>query len=184
MFDQLSNVRQLYPQCLAFVIDKATSKSVHTTRFAAADPLTNFVTFSRDTETTNKFRYDRWNRSVTGDIEPRTPVFTISRSILVPVSLICMLFMNWALTVGTLHITLVVLVREMRVNDVVLVLPIAVVVTVPTLRALFVGRSPFSILLGAIMFNIIVNFLSIGSLSPSQTLLDSFYKFYLLHYTH
>lgn len=69
------------------------------------------------------------------------------------------LLVNWAMTVGTLYITLVVLVRKERINDAVLGLPITVVVTIHTIRALFVGAPPFGIFLGAIMCNDVVKFL-------------------------
>ena len=66
-------------------------------------------------------------------------MLTISRSVLARTFTICMLFMNWALTVGTLYITLVVLVRKEKMNDAVLALPIAVVLTIPAIRAPFIG---------------------------------------------
>lgn len=136
-----------------FVIDKATNESVHITRFAAADPLNNFVTFSRDTETTNKFAYDPGNGTVTMDVESRALVLTISRSVLARTFTICMQLVNWALTVGTLYITLVVLVRKEKVNDAVLALPITVVLTMPAIRALFIGTPPFGILIGMVTCN-------------------------------
>lgn len=42
----------------ALVVDKATNESVHITRFAAADLLTNFVTLLRDEGTANRFKHD------------------------------------------------------------------------------------------------------------------------------
>ena len=137
-----------------FVIDKATNKSVYITRFAAADPLNNFVTFSRDVETTNKFAYETANGTVIVDIESRAVVVTISRSTLSRSFTMCMLLMNWALTVGTLYITLVMIVRREKMSDAVLALPITVVLTIPAIRALFVGSPPFGILLGAITCNL------------------------------
>ena len=67
LFDQqlMAQFDDYILNAFVFVIDNATNKSVHITRFAAADPLNNFVTFSRDTETTNKFTYDPGNGTVT-----------------------------------------------------------------------------------------------------------------------
>jgi len=133
-----------------FVIDKATNESVHITRFAAADPLNNFVTFSRDTETTNKFTYETGNGTVTVDVESRALLVTISRSVLARSFTMCMLLVNWALTVGTVYITLVLLIRREKMSEAVLALPITVVLTIPAIRNLFVGSPPFGILLGTI----------------------------------
>lgn len=154
-----TQVRHLFDQQLAapfddyvlnafvFVIDKATNQSMHIIRFAAADPLSNFVTFSRDTETTNRFVYDPGNGTVMVDVESRALTLAISRSILAQAFTMCMLLVNWALTVGTLYMTLVVLVRKEKMNDAVLALPITMVLTIPVIRALFIGTPPFGILL-------------------------------------
>ena len=48
-----------------FVVGKATNESVHITRFATADPLNNFVTVSRDTETVKELTYAIENGTVT-----------------------------------------------------------------------------------------------------------------------
>ena len=163
-----TRVRHLFDQQMAapfddyvlnafvFVIDKATNKSVHITWFAAADPLNNFVTFSRDAETTNKFTYETGNGTVTVDVESRALVVTISRSVLARSFTMCMLLVNWALTVGTVYVTLVMLVRREKMSDAVLSLPITVVLTIPAIRALFVGSPPFGILLGTIICDIFV----------------------------
>ena len=142
-----------------FVIDKATNRPVHITRFAAADPLNNFVTFSRDTETTNRFADYSRNETFTGEVESRALVLTIRRSILAQAFTMCMLLVNWALTVGTLYTTLVFLVRKEKMSDsTVLALPITVVLTIPAIRALFVGAPPFGILLGTIACGLFVCF--------------------------
>ena len=143
-----------------FVIDKATNTSVHITRFTAADPLNNFVTFARDTETTNKFTYETGNGTVTVDVESRALVVTVSRSVLAQAFTMCMMLVNWALTVGTVYITLVMLVRREKMSDAVLALPITVVLTIPAIRALFVGSPPFGILLGTTARNSIIRSVS------------------------
>lgn len=131
-----------------FAIDKATNESVHITRFATADPLNNFVTFSRDTETTNEFTYETGNGTVTIQAESRALEVRIHRSILAQAFTMCMLLVNWALTVGSLYITLVMLVKRERMSEAVLALPITVVLTIPAIRSLFIGSPPFGILLG------------------------------------
>ena len=65
-----------------FVLDQATNEPVHITRFAAADPLSNFVTFSRDTETVNKFTYDTGHGTVIAQVESRALDLRVHRSVL------------------------------------------------------------------------------------------------------
>lgn len=135
-----------------FVIDKATNESVHITRFAAADPLNNFITFSRDTDTVNEFTYETGNGTVTVQVESRALEIRVHRSVLAQAFTMCMLLVNWALTIGSLYITLVMLVKE-KMSEAVLALPITVVLTIPVIRSLFIGSPPFGILLGTLGSN-------------------------------
>ena len=107
---------------------------------------------------TSKFTYDTGNGTVTVDVESRALVLTVSRSVLAQAFTVCLLLVNWALTVGTLYILLAVLMRKEKMKDAVLALPITVMLTIPTIRALFVGAPPFGILLSVMMCNIIVCF--------------------------
>ena len=134
----------------AFAIDKATNESVHITRFTAADPLNNFITFARDTETVNEFTYETGNGEVTIQVESRALEVRVHRSVLAQAFTMCMLLVNWALTIGSLYITLVMLVRREKMSEAVLALPITVVLTIPVIRSLFIGSPPFGILLGAL----------------------------------
>jgi len=60
----------------------------------------------------------------------------------------CSWIVNWALSAGTMYITLAIIVDTQKVTDVVLALPITVILTVLAIRALYVGEPPFGILLG------------------------------------
>ena len=135
----------------AFAIDKATNQSVHITRFATADPLDNFVTVSRDTDTVNEFTYKTANgTAVTIQAESRALEVHVRRSVLARAFTMCMLLVNWALTIGSLYVTLVMLVRRERMSEAVLALPITMVLTIPAIRSLFIGSPPFGILLGTL----------------------------------
>ena len=138
----------------AFVIDKATNQSVHITRFSTADPLNNFVTLAHDMDTVNAFTYETGNgTSVTIQAESRALEVVVHRSILAQAFTMCMLLVNWALTIGSIYITLVMLVKRERMSEAVLALPITVVITIPAIRALFIGSPPFGILLGTFRSN-------------------------------
>ena len=80
-----------------FVTDKATNEFLYTTRLAATDPLNNFVTFSRDTEATDKFTYDTGNGTVAVDVESRAFVLTISRPVPAQAFRVCLLLVNLAI---------------------------------------------------------------------------------------
>jgi len=131
-----------------FVIDTATNRSVPIIKFAAADPLNNFVTHFTDSPTTNKFTYDAGAGPVTVDVESRALELDIRRSVLSRAFTMCLWIVNWALTAGTLYITLVILVDTKKMSDGVFALPITVVLTIPVIRGLYVGTPPFGILLG------------------------------------
>jgi hypothetical protein len=58
----------------------------------------------------------------------------------------CMWIVNWALTAGTVYITLEILTDTEKMSDGVLAFPITMILTIPAIRALYVGTPP--ILLG------------------------------------
>lgn len=132
----------------AFVIDTATNQSVPITKFAIADPLNNFVTYSIDSPTTSKFTYDAGQGPITIDVESRAVELDIRRGVLSKTFTMCMWIVNWALTAGTIYTTLVTLIDARKMSDAVLALPITVILTIPAIRALYVGAPPFGILLG------------------------------------
>ena len=155
-----TNSRHLFDQQLAapfdtyvlnafiFVIDPTTNRSVPITKFAVADPLSNFVTHFTDSPTASKFTYDAGDGPVTTDVESRALELDIRRSVISRAFTMCMWIVNWALTAGTVYITLVILVDTQKMSDAVLALPITVILTVPAIRELYVGEPPFGVMLG------------------------------------
>ena len=131
-----------------FVIDTATNRSVTITKFATADPLNHFITHSTDTPTTSQFTFNGAQGPVTIDVESRSLELDIRRSRRSKGFTMCMWILNWALTAGTVYITLVILVNTEKMSDGVLALPITMILTIPTIRELYVGAPPFGILLG------------------------------------
>jgi hypothetical protein len=63
-----------------FVIDAATNRSVPIIRFAAAGPLSSFITRFTDAPTTSKVTYDAGEGPVTIDVESRALELDIRRS--------------------------------------------------------------------------------------------------------
>jgi len=135
-----------------FVIDPTTNRSVPIIKFATADPLNNFVTHSTDSPTTSKFTYDAGEGPVTIDVESRALELDIRRSVLSRAFTMWMWIINWALTAGTMYITLVVFASTQRMTDAVLALPVTVILTLPAIRGLYVGEPPFGIMLDVVGF--------------------------------
>jgi hypothetical protein len=135
---------------LVFVVEKTTNKSVPITGLAVGDPLNNFITSSVDTETKSNYTYDSGTGPTTVVVESRVLKATVERSMLAKAFTMCMLTVNWALTAGSVYITLVVANKRVthRVTDAVPLVPVTVILTIPAIRALYVGSPPFGIFLG------------------------------------
>jgi len=59
--------------------------------------------------------------------------------------------LNWALTVLVVYITVAVMVsRKKEAGEGVLLIPLTIILTIPALRAMFVGSPPFGILLDVV----------------------------------
>ena len=120
------------------VIDKATNKSLPIIAFEVTDLANYFVISSSDSSTTGGVLDDSgwmW--------------FEAKRSIFARAFTMCMFLINWALTMGSVYITiLVVALRKEKIDAAFLLLPVTIVLTVPTLRGLYVGSPPFGVYIG------------------------------------
>lgn len=133
---------------LAFVIEKATNKSVPIITFAAGEGPDNFVVSSIRAQTKNNYAYDSGTGPTTVEVGSSMIVMTVKRSQLARAFTVCLLLINTALTIGSAYITLLVVFRRGGMNDTVLLLPVTIVLTVPALRGLYVGSPPFGIYIG------------------------------------
>ena len=133
---------------LAFVIEKATNESVPIILFAACGGPNDFVFTSVETKTTSNYIYDSGMGPTTVEVDSSVIEISAKRSQLARAFTICLLLVNWALAIGSTYVTLVVVVRKERVHEGVLLLPVTLVLTIPTLRGLYVGSPPFGIYLG------------------------------------
>lgn len=134
---------------LAFVVEKATNKSVPIVTFAAGDPGPgDFTTTSVMHPTLNKFTYDIGGGPTTVDINSTTIITTVRHSNRARALTISMFAINWILTICSVAIALIVLRRRGGVKDGVALLPVTVILSIPTIRSLYVGPAPFGIYLG------------------------------------
>ena len=131
-----------------FVIEKATNKSVPVVAFAAGDGPENFVVSSVSEPTKSNFTYDSGTGRTTVEVESSVVWVEARRSQLSQAFTLCLFIVNWALTVGSVYITLLALVGTAKMDPAVLLLPVTLVLTIPTLRSLYVGSPPFGIFIG------------------------------------
>ena len=129
---------------IASVIEKATNKSMPIIEFAACEGSDNFVMSSFSELMVSE------NDTGSGVVKTYPGLIEIvaRRSRLAQAFTMCLLLINWALALGSTYVTVVVVVRRDKVHEGVLLLPVTIILTIPTLRGLFVGSPPFGIYLG------------------------------------
>jgi len=130
-----------------FVINKGTNESVPIVTFAAGEVADNFLLTSKELRTMNNFTYDSGTEQKSVNVESRVIRIEAKRSQLAKAFTICLLLINWALAIVSIHITLLVL-QKKKVATAILALPVTIVITIPTLRGLYVGSPPFGIYIG------------------------------------
>ena len=132
----------------AFVIEKATNKSVPIVAFAASEGPNNFIVYSTSGHTKSRFTYDSGTGPTTLLVDSSVVSVQVKRSPITRAFTLCLLVVNWALTVGSVYITLLALVGTGKKDPAVVLLPVTLVLTIPTLRGLYVGSPPFGVYIG------------------------------------
>ena len=133
----------------AFVIEKATNRSVPIVTFLTGEAPNNFVISSVETmRTRSNYTYDSGEGPVTVEVESSVIDIEVKRSQLARAFTLCLFIVNWALTVGSTYVTLLAVFREGEMNEAVLLFPVTIVLTIPALRSLYVGSPPFGIIIG------------------------------------
>ena len=131
-----------------FALEKTHKKSVPIVAFTAGEAADNFVLSSNVTHTNDGFTYDPTTSRVVAAVESTMIQIVAKRSKFAQAFTLCLLLVNWALTIGSIYITLLVIIRGEKMDAAVLVLPVTIVLTIPTLRGLYVGSPPFGVYIG------------------------------------
>jgi len=133
-----------------FVVEKATNSSIPIVKFAVGDSPDNFfVSSTEDREVLmSPFIYDPGTGPTEISAQSSVIDILVKKSQFAQALTICMFIINWALTVGSVYITLVVTFRKEGGSDAILLLPVTIILTIPTLRNLYVGSPPFGVLIG------------------------------------
>ena len=134
----------------AFVINPATNFSVPVVNFTVGDTGTGYyITTSRMATSRTNFTFQDPNSNETFSslIGSYTTYATVRRTRRAKALTFLMFTINWLLTLCTLAITAIVATKRV-VKDSVALLPVSVILSVPNIRALYIGSPPFGIYYG------------------------------------
>ena len=110
--------------------------------FGVHDTVGDFVVRSHDMAATSELTYDSGNGLVTTEVESRVLRGEIMQSAIAKAFAICLVLVNWMLTVGSVYITALIASRMLDVSSVVAALPFSAPLTIPMVRSLYVGSLP------------------------------------------
>jgi len=131
-----------------FAIEKATNRSIPVVAFIAPEAPDNFVISSTEEVATNNYTYDSGTGPTVIEVQSSVAYIEVGRSQFARALTMCLLLINWALTIGSIYVVLVVAFRDGGKNDTVLLLPVTIILTILALRDLYVGSPPFGIFIG------------------------------------
>ena len=137
---------------LVVVVDKATNESVPIIKFSAGEGPDGFVVSSNDSSVKSKYTYDSGTGPTTVEIESRMVNIMVKRSMLSRAFTMCLLLVNSGLAIGSTYVMLLVFFGRNwngdKPDSTVLLLPLTIVLTIPTLRGLYPGSPPFGVYIG------------------------------------
>ena len=126
-----------------FIVDQAANQTLPLVAITVSGGSENFLTSS------SSGNYNMQPGSGTLILEGRDAIIiTAQRTPLARAFTLCLLLINWTLTIGSTYVTLVVVIRGEGVHEGVLLLPVTIILTIPSLRGLYVGPPPFGIYIG------------------------------------
>ncbi|KAH9483536.1 hypothetical protein JR316_0003006 [Psilocybe cubensis] len=144
-----------------FVINTNDNTSLPIIKAVFADPVNNFAPQSIETPTES---------IVNGTlIQSRNTFLGLRRTVNAKMYTFLLFIVNWGLTVLVAYITMLVMAGE-SLGEGIVVLPLTIILTMPTIRGLFVENPPFGILLdnlGLVLQMIVVALCSVLILIPS-----------------
>jgi hypothetical protein len=131
----------------AFAIDPLTNNSVQIATFGIADTLGDYVIRSYEVTDAIKFTYESGGRLVTMEVESHVLRAEIERSAIAKAFVICLFLGNWAATVSSVYITVLVVFEKLEANSMIAALPLSALLAIPTIRSLFTS-SPLGFSVG------------------------------------
>jgi len=137
-----------------FAIEKTTNASIPIITFEiGSSGPGDFCTTSEVVPTNNEFTYDTGSGPTTVEIKSHTIYASIGRSIPARALTYSMFGINWLLAVCSIITTSVTYNRVRGEGEVgIALLPVTVILTIPTIRSVYVGSPPFGIYLDVVGF--------------------------------
>ena len=134
----------------AFVIDKATNKSIPITVFKLSNPgAIDLTAGSTEALARSNFTYNATDGPATVEVESHIILGMVGHSIYITILLYFMLLLCWGLCLWSMDIYRTVLRQGLEVKDGVTFLPITLIFSVPTIRGLYINLLPFGGSFGA-----------------------------------
>jgi len=132
----------------AFVIDTVTNEPIPIITFTVGQAPDSFDISSVEAATTSNYTYDSGTGPTTITVHSKIVHVEVKRSRFAQALTISLLLVNWALTAASIYIMVLVVFRKERMDSVVLLLPVTIILTIPTLRSLYPGPLPLGIYIG------------------------------------
>jgi len=132
----------------AFVIDTVANEPIPIVAFTVGQAPDSFDISSVEVVTTSNYTYDSGTGPTTIAVHSKIAYIEVKRSRFAQALTISLLLVNWALTAASIYIVVLVVFRKERMNDAVLLLPVTIILTIPTLRGLYPGPLPLGIYIG------------------------------------
>jgi hypothetical protein len=140
-----------YFSAFFFVIDTATNKSIPTPVGGLINTGSGDFSITASGEsTTTHFTYNVEGERTTAEVQCYTIYAKVGRSVRVKVITWTLCGINWVLALCSMVTVISIFEKRPghRVKDGVAFLPITFILTIPTIRTLYVGSPPFGIYLG------------------------------------
>ena len=123
----------------ATAVDPTTNRSLNIVQFTVTSPVGSFVVLSRDADA---------NESAYNPEGSRVLNIEIKRSKISRTFILSLALLNWLLVIGSVYITALVTSGDMVASNGLALLPFSMLVTIPTVRALYVEPPTLSASIG------------------------------------
>ena len=161
-FDRFETKHELYPlgrfpapfdsytfQAFAFAINPTSNQSVNIARFLVPGSPNGFAICSNDTEVVRRFTYNTGDGPATVEVKSRLLTAVIRYSTLALALTVCMVIVNWALTLASLYIAFLAMTKG-RVTWSTFTLHGTMAMAIPSIRGLYLCPPPFGTFLGVV----------------------------------
>lgn len=142
-----------YFTAVAFAIDKRTNESVPLTYFQASNGIPGDFSISSYNDTTSStINLDKGSGPTKIGVQSNVMLSTLTHSHTARALTCSLLAINWILTLCSIFTTSLLFRHNGSMGDGVALLPLTVILTIPAIRALYVGSPRFGIFLDLVGF--------------------------------